>query len=336
MGEYNIKNKLPKFIKTDIETSLFSELLQTTTVPKLRSQMSAIRLRFLLAYFKTADIERAYLESYGAVEEGYDVHALIKNTVQPHTMWVYTKALIYTVIKKLRRNDYVKLYGEIIDMDTIHSDWKSWLMTKDLFESKAVNTDLDFYRTISHQVTNSRLKTDTYVVDENNNPINPTRVVEKTSKRDQNVYTRPLLPEELINNAIAKRPEIAALHHAFEDITHEDLRKKVIAAHLTNLHFIAFDDEEKASDRIHASKEIIKVMGGYELDNRQKGDALKHAIESEGVKELLEAIKQKSLEIQRYLPVEDAQVVNDPDDLQTIETDETLKEFAQRNNYKMI
>ena len=336
MATYKVEEKLPKFLEYSIEKEFFTELLTTKSLPKIHGNTSNTKIRFLKNYLFTASATEAYNLTFGQQKDGQDLSLKLERLLRPHTVWFYARGIIYSAIKKVRRNDYMKLDGEIVDKDTIHPKFIEWIMTKDLFESKGINVDVDFYKTLNTKLVSHRIKRETYIVDDANNPIDPTTVDQRSRKIDANLHTRAALPEELINNAVKKYPQIAALHHAFEDLSNEDIRRKVIAAHITNLHFIAFDDEERTSDRINASKEVIKVMGGYEIDNRQKGQSLAAALEDSNIKEMLQTIKERSKEIQKYLPeTEDAVVIDDPTDLSSVESEGAVKQFIELNNYKI-
>lgn len=346
--------KLPPFIQTEVEQRLFTDLLTIKIEPSKAYNVSTTVLTFLVHYFKTADVHYATKMAHPHKNNTYEkvpeknIEAIFGTQSAYYAVIHY----IYEAIKKLKRDGYLKLSGTVINRKSINKQWLDWFLKEEtLFEYPPINASINFYKTTPTAFTNndahkfyidpSDITTakDDLVVDKDNKKLSKKqKQKELSTTRDQAYPIRPLTPDELINNSIKEMPHIAGLHRSFENLSDEEVRKAVIGIHTTNLHFIALDDESKTADRIKASETVLKLVGAFEIDNKQKSEALKTAFENEDVKAIIQAIKEKNIFLRQNFPdFQDAVVLppshtDDPDDIYSIDTEDGLKQFIEHNN----
>jgi hypothetical protein len=339
--------KLPKFIKTEVEKRLFNDILTIEIEPKRKYNVSSTLQTFAIEYFKTADIYYATKMAHPHKNTSYEIppEKNIESIINTSSGYYALIHYIYEVIKKLKRNGYLKLGGVIIDQQSIHKDWLKWFLKDDqLFTYPPINASINFYKETvtqfqdNHSPHHARVTGGTLKVDKDNNKLDtPEKIDLRSTTRAADYPIKELSPSELINNSILRNPEILALHESFAHLDTKEVQKKIMAIHATNLHFIALDDEERTSDRIKASEIMLKIAGAFELDNKQKGEALKAAFTNDDVHTIVEGIKNKQEQIRQYFGTfEDAKVIDpsyadNPNDIASLDTEEGIKSYIDHN-----
>lgn len=287
---YNLDAHLPNFLQDEIERTFFREFLTLTNVPN-KSEVSSInedKVKWFCEYLKTADLYEAYWRTgHPDLESREKVPKKVGVRLREASTWLTWKYLLWRTMKRIRAGLYVKILDDIFLPDDIHPQFLNWMKRDNLFGDQGMCKRLQVFEVGVNKITNPLSTPQRTAVKKSSNKA------DKSSK----ITVESVPISEAIPANLKKMPIIGGLDKDVSELDIETYRRHLTNIHVGNLHLIALSDEERSADRIKASEIILKHVGAFELDNKQK---TKVEIPEETVK-LLEYLQEKQQRLHQYV-----------------------------------
>jgi hypothetical protein len=284
----------------EYEYIIFEDFANLPHPPLRAKSLSMKGLKAVADYIRTGSIIEACVNNYSGINRTDPPKKILDRLYDAPAYRTHLHYVLWISARKYQHNLYFKINGE----DVIPCEhFKNYFCNIE-FKSKELDTKM--YGSITQKddyninLSNPHLfRREQEIIGTNRDGSSPDRIKKSKVRQISEIPARVLNNPSLVN------------YDTIRDMTDEEFRLHMLDIHLKNIHLIALDDEEKATDRIKASDIVLKIVGAYQLYNEQKKPESKHIHIHQNTQSMIERLKEIDLEMKNILSSDELETLRD-------------------------